>query len=534
MRVLDADSKQAVRQTISEHKNTLTNIPGFIEALPGFVIDNGKIVREPGIVVYLAHNRPDSHILRTEAVPRQIGLYRVTVMQADPYRQLLANEDLRPIADALTEASTSALTYEPIADNPIDERFEVHRPIMCHVGPDAGWPTLRPFLEATEKTLSVAMYDFNADYIAKTFIETVSGKDVNAILTWDDSMTAPETAIRAKLKVALKEGLDGWIVKCGANYRFASAYHEKVAVRDSSAFWLSSGNWSLRSQPDIDPIANPKSAKGMYSKGNREWHVIVEDAKLSAVFERYITHDRDGSKEEAEAGDDEAVLDRRPQERMPDLFVPIETVIGGFDLATLIADPVRPALLPKRTRVFEVQPVLTPDNYLKRLLELIRSAQSSLFMQFAYINYSEAAKDEPFRDMLKLLADLSYRSGFDLRIILGSNGAADKIRKLAETGFNDKVFRTQGNVHNKGIIVDGTSVLISSTNWSGDGVLRNRDAGVIIYDSEVAGYYQDVFLSDWNDRSNTFLSEDQPVLIAAPGVETPAGMVRVSWRYYFG
>ncbi|WP_234818698.1 phospholipase D-like domain-containing protein [Sinorhizobium fredii] len=458
----------------------------------------------------------------------------MTVIQADPYRQLLADEDLRPIADAVAEASTSALTYEPIAGDPIDERFEIDRPVVCHVGPDAGWPTLRPFLEATEKTLSVAMYDFNADYIAKTFIETISGRGVKAVLTWDDSMTTPETAIRARLKVALKEGLDGWIVKCGANYRFASAYHEKVAVRDSSAFWLSSGNWSLRSQPDIDPIANPTAAKGMYSKGNREWHVIVEDAQLSAVFERYIAHDRDGSKEEAEAGEDEAVLDRRPQERMPDLFVPIETVIGGFDLAASIADPVAPALLPTSARAFEVQPVLTPDNYLKRLVELIGSAQRSLYLQFAYINYSEAAKDEPFREMLKLLADISYRSGFDLRIILGSNGATDKIRKLAEIGFNDKVFRTQGNVHNKGIIVDGTTVLISSTNWSGDGVLRNRDAGVIIYDAEVAGFYRDVFLSDWNDRSNAFLAEDQPILIATPGAETPAGMVRVSWRDYFG
>ena len=48
--------------------------------------------------------------------------------------------------------------------------------MLCHVGPDAGWPVLKPFLEATESTLSVAMYDFNADYIAKSFIETVRDK----------------------------------------------------------------------------------------------------------------------------------------------------------------------------------------------------------------------------------------------------------------------------------------------------------------------------------------------------------------------
>ena len=80
----------------------------------------------------------------------------------------------------------------------------------------------------------------------------------------------------------------------------------------------------------------------------------------------------------------------------------------------------------------------------------------------------------------------------DVRIIVGSSGAADKIRMLIEPGFNESVFRTQRNIHNKGIVVDGETVLVSSANWSGDGVLRNRDAGLIIQDKEIAGYYQNV------------------------------------------
>jgi hypothetical protein len=35
-------------------------------------------------------------------------------------------------------------------------------------------------------------------------------------------------------------------------------------------------------------------------------------------------------------------------------------------------------------------------------------------------------------------------------------------RRLAEAGF-EKVFRTQRNIHNKGIVVDGARVLVSST-----------------------------------------------------------------------
>ncbi len=41
-------------------------------------------------------------------------------------------------------------------------------------------------------------------------------------------------------------------------------------------------------------------------------------------------------------------------------------------------------------------------------------------------------------------------------------------------------------------------VLVSSQNWSGDGFLRNRDAGLIVEDAEIAGYYEAIFLDDWN------------------------------------
>ena len=57
--------------------------------------------------------------------------------------------------------------------------------------------------------------------------------------------------------------------------------------------------------------------------------------------------------------------------------------------------------------------------------------------------------------------------------------------------------KTQKNVHNKGIIVDGQVVLISSQNWSTDGTLYNRDAGVIIHNAHAAEYFQTIFLHDW-------------------------------------
>lgn len=532
MRVLDDETRRAVQNVINAEEDKLRAIPGFVAAEPGFPVIDGVVHKEPAIVVFVTHKRPPGSVPEEDRVPRQVGPYRVSVMQADPMRQISSMSAHEDLAAALTEArAPAALTYTPIEGNPIDAEFVVSTPMLCHVGPDAGWPVLKPFIEGTRKTLTVAMYDFNADYIAKTFIDSVRASDIKVTLTWDDGMTAPETQIRNSIREKLGANLDGWIVQCGAGRRFASAYHEKVAVRDATAFWLSSGNWSLRSQPDIDPLGEPPSAKGMYGKGNREWHIIVEDETLARLFQQYIEHDRDGSKEEAAAGDGGAVLDVAELPRFPDLFVPLAEL--AVDFAAPPA-PVAPAALPTTRRDVKVVPVLTPDNYLKRINELLRRATRKLYLQYAYINYSADDSDREFAEMLGTLADLSYQPRMDLRIIVGSGGATDKIRKLVEAGFNEKVFRAQRNVHNKGIVVDGEWVLVSSANWSSDGVLRNRDAGLIIHDDEIAAYYEGVFLADWNDRASARLADDQPAIVATEAAEMPAGMARVSWRDYYG
>jgi PLD-like domain len=530
MRVLDQNSRAQVQSVIDDNLAELSKLPNFVGAEPGFPIVNGAILREPAILVFVDQKKPATHLLPDERVPRQLGPYRVAVMQASPLKQIEESADHTSVAAAIT-ASATGLTYQRLPGNPINATFQVSRPMVCHVGPDAGWPVLQPFLEATRSTLSIAMYDFNADYIATAFIDAVKSNDIHVVLTWDDGMTAPEETIRTKLRTKLKD-MDGWIVKCGNHHRFASAYHEKVAVRDHESFWLSSGNWSRRSQPDIDPVGDPDSARGMYSKGNREWHVIVEDDALAQLFEKYIEYDRDGSKQEDEQGEPGVTLGLQPA-RMPDLFVPIED-LSDMTMALRPPNPVKPATLPTMPRTIKVQPVLTPDNYIERLNELLDSAERSIYLQYAYITYSDKAGDEPFTEMLAKLAELSFKPAMDVRIIVGSADAADKIRRLAEAGFSEKVFRTQGSIHNKGIVVDGARVLVSSANWSGDGVVRNRDAGLIIHDEEIAGYYQRVFLDDWDHRAKATIEDDVSARIAADNEPVPAGMVRMSWRDYYG
>ena len=100
---------------------------------------------------------------------------------------------------------------------------------------------------------------------------------------------------------------------------------------------------------------------------------------------------------------------------------------------------------------------------------------------------------------------------------------------MVRNGFDQTAFRQQAYIHNKGIVVDGEHVLVSSANWSSYGVLRNRDAGLIISDSNIAQYYQGVFLEDWSKRA-TQIKESTPAILAVQGAPTPRGTARISWQ----
>ena len=65
-------------------------------------------------------------------------------------------------------------------------------------------------------------------------------------------------------------------------------------------------------------------------------------------------------------------------------------------------------------------------------------------------------------------------------------------------GDNVKI---QNNLHNKGFIFDHATVVVSSMNWSGEGVLNNRDAGVVIKNATAAAYYEKIFLDDWQNHA---------------------------------
>ena len=52
-------------------------------------------------------------------------------------------------------------------------------------------------------------------------------------------------------------------------------------------------------------------------------------------------------------------------------------------------------------------------------------------------------------------------------------------------------------IHNKGAIIDGQRVLVSSINWNQNSVEKNREVAVILDSSEIGSHYRTLFDADW-------------------------------------
>lgn len=526
MRKLSDEDRFKIGKIISANWQQLASLPHFVTAVPGFAVTNGRLLRRPAIVVYVDQKVPQWALAERDCMPRLIEGLPIDVVVADP--QIQRDAARLDAADLARAKSTKRTDYEGIKDDPIDTEYEVSKPILCSVGPDVGWTVLRDFLAETQKSLTVCMYDFSADYIEAWLADKAEANTFDVSMTLDDFRSDDEKAIQTRLEARLGDDYACEIIYCAPSRRFPNSYHPKVAVQDDARFWLSSGNWSPNSQRDNDPLSEPDQATGMYSRSNREWHVVVEDGPLAGVFQRYILHDKAMAVADAALG----AIERA---RNPDLFVSLDDLTSAtLAAARAKVSPVAPQSLPTHGKPFVVRPLLSPDNYAKRIIPWLAEAQSSLYLQFSYIYPDKLQEYREGKQMLEQMAELSWKKKFDLRIIVGKASQAH-LNLFASIGFNEKSLHTQNKIHNKGIIRDEVQVLVASHNWSGDGFFNNRDAGLIIEDAEVAAYFSKVFKDDWTKRSRPAFETPQPTAILAPeGVPTPRGMVRMTWEDYYG
>lgn len=525
---------------IEAHADELKQ-PGVVSIRPGYKMEDGLLTKEPAIVVTV---KPGS---APQGIPATVGDVPVDVREADPAEELRftdpagyaklasvraefragAFEEVDPVAEdaeaapgvegAAAVRPQATGKQQPYSAPTGDDGKTVPLaavtgtfPFTVHASPDAGWPTLKKFLAGTKSSLDVAMYDFTSAHVLEG-IESAVAAAQTLTLTLDNPAKNPsadqtdadtletlgnDVGDRFKSAWALNRAnpkINDWI--------FPNAYHIKVAVRDGDTVWLSSGNWNNSNQPDFDPVnaedPNASEIQQEAKKRDRDWHIIIEHPEIAKTFQAYVLHDYEVASKDAGAdtADTSAVEAQAP---FPVVEIEAARKPWKFFAPLRIED-----------EEVEITPLLTPDPgvYQPAMLALIRSAQKKLYIQLQYIHPSDKEGDEDFAALVDAVAQ-KIQDGVDVRIITSqyqkSNGW---LERLQAAGIDGSVVKIQNGVHNKGFVVDapdddsgeGGVVALGSENWSGDGVLRNRDASVIVKSTKAALYYQQIFLHDWDN-----------------------------------
>ncbi|HET9840352.1 MAG TPA: phospholipase D-like domain-containing protein [Candidatus Angelobacter sp.] len=444
--------------------------------------------------------------------------------QSSTQQQLATTRQQRPMLTQALQAHSAKnqIPYVAAPNTPLTP-FTTTATITAHVSPDAALKTLTQFLQGTQHTLVIGMYDFTSGPILGIFESVLTGgKTLQMVLdnpppnhtrNQTDTQTVQELEAAMGGRARIVRALAGDDVFADA-IMFTTSYHIKVIVRDGSAVWISSGNLNNSNQPDL---AHPPATE------DRDWHVIIEDAQLSKVFTAYLDQDfKSASQHQAAppAALASAVADAHAKAAAE--ANPAPAAVAAAKGGKLVPAQVFPNVQVKIT------PLLTPDTvgpqkngqYLTNIISLINGAKHKLYIQLQYIEASSGTGD----DFDKLLRAIRERvaAGVEVRLIESQQFGEKWAEKMKSQGVDltANIF-LQPDVHNKGFVVDSSTVVVSSQNFSPAGVQTNRDAGVIIESAPIAQYFEKVFLADLKTRAKPFDPNAPALKVKPAGGSTP-------------
>ena len=398
--------------------------------------------------------------------------------------------------------------------------FEVDGKIIAYASPDSTFAVTKKLIDGARRSILIGIYDFSAPYMEELLLAALARRVKVSLMLDIDSKTESEMFDRL-----VQMGVRGVSAPSCANstVHVFSSSHEKVIVIDGEWVLVQSGNYSSNSIPMNVEDGRPGAH---FRHGNRDTGLAIQSAELARFFADLLESDMALVEAVPEmlrkpVEDDFFLVERAPAHRPARLF-PSEV----FSLAAPLT----------------IQPVLSPDNYMDLMPGLIANARKSVLIEQQYIRASQPLVSQ----LLAAIADARRAAPeLDVRIVLGKLFGEDDVRKektnlatLAESfglmvGDNIRYINTDQFVHchNKMIIVDGESLLVSSQNWSDAAVSRNREAGVWLTHAGIATYFTEIFENDWESAFRELPD------LGGPEVMTPqalgaGGYVRVDLADY--
>ena len=397
------------------------------------------------------------------------------------------------------------------------------------LSPDGGLDALSGLIDSAASTLFLNLYEFTNERLGQR-IQLALERRVDVRILVEGGPVAGITATELRILGRLRDGgasvrlmMDNSGFGVKARYRYD---HAKYMVVDNRSLFVSSENWGLSGFP-----ANASS-------GNRGWSVVLEDPgiarRLAGLF-----------------------LDDWNPARMDSVDLLDSSVTPTPDGETTQVKAY-PNALPtiQVAGHFKVIPVVGPDNTLatNAVIGLLKSARKSLHIEQFFVSKTWGSSPNLFLEE----AVEAARRGVEVRILLDSSwyntDQNDSMDNDDTVSYLQEIAMTEGiplsaklgnadshaltKFHNKGVVVDGERILVSSINWNLNSVAQNRELGLIVENRDLAGFFDAAFQQDWKDDVTPPLAdagndltvlEGTEVCLSGEGSRDDVGIVAYLW-----
>jgi len=342
--------------------------------------------------------------------------------------------------------------------------------VTTYSSPDSSYAILTQHLNSAQSKLDIMIYSISNGYILallNDIMERNPSIEMNVIVSYHHASYYEGVYTTGALynlsQAANKYGATNINLYESSNtFDFT---HAKFVVIDEQTVLVQSANWAGTGVP----------VKTTY--GNREWGIVINNTDIADEFLSVFNSDLlIASPYSPQASDEYNFGSSTPGGSYP----------VNFAAKNIISQ-------------MSITPIFSPNDSQDALLDLINSANETLEIQQAYIKYDWDGSINP---LLPAIVNAANR-GVDVRIIVQEPTSSTNnesvnyfLNHSIPVAFSNSTYFKY--CHNKGVIVDGKIVFISSINWSFTSVNENREAGVIIENQEVANFYLQIFNYDWS------------------------------------
>jgi hypothetical protein len=246
-----------------------------------------------------------------------------------------------------------------------------------YASPDNTFLLLKERLKTARCSILIGMFGFTAEHVKDLLVDARKKRNVRvSILVQRNGWKGEEAVFRA-----LKEnGADVVFAPRGAPFFL---YHVKLIVIDQTWTLVQS---AILTDTGVPLLPAAPSDTGPRREGNRETGIAVESEELARYFSGVLEADMKKAREmKLDGTDGKAGPEQKPQEASPDPvkrypFVVLDGPEPGFEKATT---PSPTAHAPGAVRVL---PVLSPENFMEVVPQVLAAAQESIYIQTQHLS----------------------------------------------------------------------------------------------------------------------------------------------------